>query len=119
MGIYSGRMWPHRIEQPRWMLTLRVGAVITNGGAWRVVGDLSRYRDGRLHTVSLVIRRCSWTGRCYTVLNATDLRLMGYRRVNVRPLKLKGKIDKRIHMAIHEKADQKSMTCCDVVGIIP
>lgn len=68
--------------QPKWMLTLKVGEVIARpNGAWRIVRDLSRYANGELRSVCLVIRRCSWTRRCYTYLNANDLRTFGYRRV--------------------------------------
>lgn len=115
--IWTGREYPHTVQQPRWMYRLQVGDVITNGGPFRIVRELTRRRDGRLSSVILAIRRCSWTHRCYTYLNATDLRCMGYRRVRVKRRALRKRIDKLIIAAIHQPAKEKYiLTCCDVEG---
>jgi hypothetical protein len=54
----------YRRKQLPWMNTLQVGDVISNGGRWRVVREVARYGNGDLRSVTLVIRSCSWTGRC-------------------------------------------------------
>ena len=113
--VYRNGSWCR--PQPRWFSRLRVGDVITNGGAWRVVRAVSRYQNADLRSVRVVIQRCSWTHRCYTVLNAVDLRTFGYRLVPVKRRRLNKQIDKRIHIAIHEPGTKKSLTCCDVEGV--
>lgn len=98
-----------------WMKSLQIGDVITNGGRWRVVREVTRYNNGDLRSVTLAIRSCSWTGRCYTILNYTDLRCLGYRKVNVAPRKLRGRLDRKIHAAIHQPCHKPYiLTCCDV-----
>lgn len=117
-NVWTGREHPWRVPQPSWMRGLKVGDVIRKGdGPFRVVRELMRRRDGRLYSVSLTIRRCSWTHRCYTILNATDLRQQGYRQVRVRRRPLRKRIDRAILKAIHEPAWQKSLTCCDVESV--
>ena len=104
--------------QPRWMLTLKVGHVIAKPhGPYRIVRDVSRYGNGDLRSVTLAIRRCSWTHRCYTILNYTDLRIFGYRRVRVKPRTLHGTMDRKIIAAMHQPAFEPFiLTCCDVEG---
>jgi hypothetical protein len=104
--------------QPPWMMRVRVGDVIRRfDGPFRIVREVTRYHNGELRSVTVVIRRCSWTGRCYTILNATDLRVLGYRPVRVKRRKLLSKMDRKIRRAIDEPCTQKSLTCCAVEGI--
>lgn len=108
-----------RMQLP-WMRTLKVGHVITNGGPYRVVRDLSRYNNGDLSYVYLSIRRCSWTHRCYTLLSYTDLRMFGYRRVRVKPRRLNQPIDRKINEAMRQPGCHRGalvLTCCDVEGL--
>lgn len=107
-----------RLPQPRWMRTVQAGDVIRRpNGPFRVVREVSRYPDGRLRSVWLVIRRCSWTHRCYTILGYTDLRILGYRRVRVKRRALRRCIDKKIQAALHERGWENSLRCCDVEGV--
>ncbi len=116
--IYDGRDGRTFINQPSWMFTLQVGDVITNGGRYRIVRDLMRRRDGRLHCVALAIKRCSWTHRCYTILNATELRIFGYRRVPAKRRALKKKGDRLILAAMRQPSwEPKILGCCDVEGV--
>jgi hypothetical protein len=69
--------------------------------------------------VHLVIRRRSWTRRCYTVLIASDLKTLGYTMIpNVR-VKPKTLLDVRIQQAIDQPSDQRPYiaTADDVVGV--
>lgn len=111
---------PNCLEpQPRWMLTIKVGHVIAKPkGPYRIVREVTRYANGDLRSVSLVIRRCSWTHRCYTILNYTDLRIFGYRRVRVKARKLNKEFDWKVAAAIHQRACEPFiLTCCDVEGM--
>lgn len=105
--------------QPRWMLTLKVGHVIARpNGAYRIVRSVCRYGNGDLRSVTLVIKRCSWTHRCYTILNASDLRQLGYRRIRVRPRTLRSDIDRKVAQAIQQPCwEPYVMECCDVDGL--
>lgn len=102
--------------QADWMLTLKVGHVIARpNGRYRVVREVSRYGNGDLHSVTLAIRHCSWTHRCCTILNYTDLRILGYRRVRVKARRLTKAIDKKITAAIHQPSWHPFiLKCCDV-----
>lgn len=79
---------------PEWFARVRVGDVLQRGmnGPYRIVRKVSRSRriyrrtvdrsdNAPLRSVVFAIRRRSWTNRCYTVLNASDLKTMGYRYV--------------------------------------
>lgn len=104
--------------QPEWMMRVQVGDVIRKPGSpFRIVREVTRYGNGELRSVTLAIRRCSWTHRCYTILNCVDLRVLGYRPVAVKRRKLRSRMDRKIQHAIHEPCTQKSLTCCDVEGI--
>lgn len=105
--------------QPAWMLTLRVGHVIARpNGVYRIVREVHRYKNGDLRSVSLVIRRCSWTHRCYTILNANDMKQLSYRRIPVKARRLTKRLDKQIVAALHQPAwDPHILKCCDVEGV--
>lgn len=105
--------------QPQWMRTLRVGHVIAKpNGPYRIVRKVTRYGNGDLRSVTCVIRRCSWTHRCYTILNYTDLRILGYRRIRVKPRKLKSEFDRKVVAAIDQPCyTPYVLTCCDVEGL--
>lgn len=110
--------WRGRRNQLPWMADVVVGSVLrSRSGAWRVVREVNRYRNGDLRSVTFAIKHCSWTHRCYTIYGYTDLRAMGYSMVPVKPRALRTRLDKRINRAIHEPCTQKSMTCCDVEGV--
>lgn len=101
-----------------WMKDVVVGSVLARRhGPWRVVREVCRYQNGDLRSVTFAIRRCSWTHRCYTIYGYTDLRVMGFRMVRVPPRTLRTRLDRRIHVAIHEPCTRKSMSCCDVEGV--
>lgn len=106
------------LRQLPWFTTLQVGDVIARpGGPWRVVRAISRRAYG-LYAVTLLIQRCSWTGRCYTILNATDLRVQGYKPVRAARWPCRTEFDRRVQAAIHQPAwEPKALRCCDVVGI--
>lgn len=95
---------------PTWMTEIRVGDVLVSGsGVERVV----RARTAK--TVAFAIRRCSWTGRCYTIYTLNDLRTFGFRPTG-RRLRLRRKLDRAIARCIRH-SDRERLTCCDVKGV--
>lgn len=109
-----------RAPQPPWMRRVRVGDVLKDAvGNLRVVRE-ARHYGGRLYGVTFTIAHCSWTGRCYTILNATDLRQRGFRPVGVRR-RLNTKLDRQIADAIARNdlahRNGRALRCCDVEGI--
>lgn len=118
MNMWKPRHANCKTPQPEWMMRVKVGDVLRRfDGPFRIVREVSRYKNGELRSVTFAIRRCSWTGRCYTIYGNVDLRVLGYRLVQVKRRKLTSKMDRKIHRAIHEPCTQKSLTCCDVEGI--
>jgi hypothetical protein len=69
-------------------------------------------------SVSFAIRRCSWTGRAWTTLSRTDLRL------NCRPAGRRAKVANsklavRLLREIHDPPPTYfSLRCCDVIGVV-
>lgn len=108
-----------RRTQPRWMLTLKVGDVIAErSGAWRVVRDVKRAANGDLHYLTLAIRHCSWTHRCYTCLYIGDIWTRQFRKVHVKTRPLRTRLDKQIAAAIVQPCNERYvLTCCDVEGV--
>ena len=113
---------PKPLRQPGWMAEVRVGSVLrAPNGVLRVVRRLRRYQDGRLWVVWFTIRRCSWTGRCYTIYTATDLRGRGYTLPRARRRRLRSAIDRRILAAMRTSdkghRNGRRPRCCDVEGV--
>jgi hypothetical protein len=109
-----------RPPDPSWFRTLKVGDVIAErSGVWRTVRAVSRRPSGGLYAVHLVIRRCSWTHRCYTVVNATDLRVRGFRRIRVKRRPLRTRLDRQIQRIVNGPLAKRkqALDCCDVKGI--
>ena len=75
-----------------------VGTVLREGpsGPLRVVRAVKHRPNGRCW-VTLAIRRCSWTRRPTTTINATDLRCRKFSVVPVRPVTLKGEWNERLN----------------------
>lgn len=102
-------------DHPRheWIRQIRVGDILARGDSLRVVRDVSHWPDGRTNVV-FVIKRCSWTTRCYTVYGTNDLIQLGYRPLGKR-LRLTLPIDEQISEAIGQL--KITLTCCDVEGL--
>lgn len=105
-------------KQLDWMKDVKVGDLIGKSlASVRVVRHLSRFPDGDLRCVSLVIQKCSWTHRYYTVLNYIDLRLLGFKKFG--HLKnLDSEIDRQIAKDVsYEHRFDNRLDCCDVKGL--
>ncbi len=106
-----------------WRDSLEVGDVITNGGSWRIVRKVSRWsnhwsKETRVRSITLAIRHCSWTHRCYTVVTRSDLKQRGFKKVAARVQLKSSGIDAKIKAAIHQDSwEPKLLTCCDVEGL--
>ena len=98
-----------------WRDRIQIGDVLRSGsGALRVVRKASYDKHGYLSAVAFTIKGCSWTRRCYTMINRSDLKVTGYRATRQK-YSLGTELDKQIHKAIHERT--WNLRCCDVVGI--
>lgn len=95
---------------------MRIGDVLrTPTDSFRIVRDVRFNANGFLTMVDFTIKHCSWTGRCYTCCNRSDLRSRGFRPTGKRK-RLTSRLDKRIarHMLDHRLVE---LDCCDVKGI--
>ena len=106
-----------------WISNIRVGDILAVGDSYRVVRDVKHSKSERHPPktyVTFTIKRCSWTGRCYTVLTRSDLKTRGFRATG-HSMRLRRQIDAKIRKAIVGRELPKdgpySMTCCDVEGI--
>ncbi len=115
MSRYRPRRENHR-KQPEWMRNVKVGDVLRSGrGTFRVVRSVAFFDDGQLRSVQFVIRHCSWTGRCLTSMNYTDMVGNGYEPTRIK-WKMNGPLDPIIN-AHAENHRLQQMHCCDVIGI--
>ena len=99
-----------------WFDTVKRGDVLIDKfGNERIVRAVHKYKSNICLTFA--IRHCSWTGRCYTVLNKADLIYRGFRYSGV-TLPLKDPIDKAIdHDITYEHRFRQKTPCCKVVAI--
>lgn len=100
------------------MNKVKVGDILARPGKpGRIVRHVTYSKSGLLSCVSFSILHCSWTTRCYTVMNYNDLDYLGYLPTGKR-VKLTRKIDKAIDYCLkHHDREQQKLDCCDVEGI--
>lgn len=108
-----------RYRRFAWIKTLQVGDVLrAPSGVLRIVRSVQHSGPSLGKTsVCFLIRHCSWTGRCYTVLTGCDLATIGYVKTGARA-KLNHGFDRAVEHdmgGIHWR-DAK-LTCCAVRGI--
>src|SRR5512134_2274885 len=127
--LVSGRPCRHRelmkntTTDPDWIMDIRPGDVLKSRktGDLRVVRSVhhyiqDRYPYGYRISISLAIRRCSWTHRCYTVYCAkAEIRRL-FAPTGVR-VSLNSKLDRQIRKDIIDRHPRPRLTCCDVRGI--
>ena len=101
-----------------WIKRIRKGDILRSGsGMLRVVRAVSHHGPSIPKTnVTFSIKRCSWTGRCYTVMTGNDLRQLGYRPTRGR-MRLRGKLDLLIEGDFGASPGDTRLTCCDVEGV--
>jgi hypothetical protein len=105
-----------------WMMTVRPGDVLQDKhGSLRVVRRARVWRNkhsGMLHlSLFLAIRRCSWTGRCYTVIGTQDIVNRGFAPAGAR-VRLNKPIDRAISRDLeYDNRFNQQLTCCDVEGV--
>jgi hypothetical protein len=105
--------------QPDWMSRVKTGSVLAPAyGDWRIVRKVSRNPNGNLSFVWFVIKRRSWTNRCYTVVTYSDLLQRGFRLVGQLKKNIDPKLDLKIAHAINQPCHKPyALTASDVVGI--
>lgn len=116
MRWYKRRRSYNVKPQPRWMRKVRVGDVLRTRTSMRVVRAVTFYACGALANVTFTIRHCSWTGRCETTVNYTDLLHRGFYPAGHR-VKLNKKIDREIAAEIMD-GDRRKLDCCDVKAVL-
>ena len=104
----DGRTWG-------WITKLQKGDVIrSKTGLLRIVRSVTHYGFSINKTyVILSIKRCSWTGRAYTVYTGNDLKQMGYRPVKAR-FALQSRVDRLMEEEfVRPGGERPVLTCCD------
>lgn len=94
-----------------WIDKIKVGdLLLTPSGDHRMVrevtinsGKYSPQFAGKVKCISLAIRRCSWTGSGYTVINRTDIRERKYKPTGMKAQCL---------------VDITKTTCCEAEGLL-
>jgi len=113
-----------KIVMPDWRDTLKVGDVlISPTGSWRVVRAVSYWsednwcatRRGLLQSVTLSIKRCSWTGRAFTLKIRSDL--ARWQKLEGARAKLSTEADRKLLEDIR-KYTTNHFTCCTVKHMI-
>lgn len=104
--------------QPPWMARVKVGDVLKErSGRLRVVREVVWRRNGWLWGLTFTIAHCSWTGRCYTVIDWSALKSRGFRPTG-KQIRLTKPFDRKILAAIQQPAkERKILKCCDVEGV--
>ena len=110
-------------KYPRWLNKVRVGDVLRDkNGSLRVVRSVCKQRSksspnfGLVRGISFAIKHCSWTGRCYTAINFTDVVARGFSPTGVN-VPLNTALDKKIERDLrYENRFKQKTTCCDVEG---
>lgn len=102
-----------------WIAKIQKGDILRGPSGLRVVREVSHSvnRWGTRTSVYFAIQRCSWTGRCYTVMNQTDLRTLGYM-----PTGKHWPLNHAFDQLIEEEFKRNSRSgrvlgCCDVAGV--
>ena len=112
VGYFNGR--PIKKD---WRDRLTVGDVLwAQGGDLRAVRSVTYRKSGHLLALCLVIRRCSWTGACYTTISRSDLRTRGFKPSGAK-IDLGSKLDQQIaaEFGRHGGPDgTRKLTCCYV-----
>lgn len=121
MGRGLGQRSRNAAIQPSWMRKVVEGSVLKNrnGTDYRIVRGVSRYSNGDLRSISLVIRRCSWTTRPQTTLNYHDILYRGLTLVEGVRVKLDKIWDENIRRSIqlNVPVNELPLRCWMVRGI--
>lgn len=70
--------------------------------------------NGRLYSITFAIKRCSWTGRCYTILNRHDIKNYKLKPTGTRS-RMRTLLDRKLNAAIISRS--RNLDCCDVKGV--
>lgn len=111
------QLTPHK-RDCSWIFKIKKGDVLRSGsGDLRVVRAVKIGKCHGKYYVTLAIRHCSWTRRCYTVLSGCDLLSRGFRPTRAK-VALKNRIDKAINTELQRNPHEpRGLTCCDVEGV--
>ena len=103
-------------RQSEWMAYVKAGDVLqTPSGDLRMVRKTKRYEDGELRSATFAIRRCSWTGRAYTVKGYAEMHDWTFLLAHELPDdRLTKKLARNLR---YSKRFSQNMTCCDARGM--
>lgn len=104
----------HQDSRPQWIKRIRKGDVLARGTVFRIVRDV-KHTDKHTFVIFL-IRRCSWTTRCYTVYTQHDLKSLGFRPTGKRK-RLRSHFDYEIEQNFDVSLRDTTLHCCDVEGL--
>ena len=99
-----------------WIRKIRKGDILrAPSGLLRIVREVAHSDKGTY--LSFVIKRCSWTQRCYTTYVGVDLVRLGYSPTG-KHASLTGRIDRKIERELGDVSPiDIVLHCCDVRGI--
>jgi len=112
--------WFRKDMQLDWRDRIKPGDVLLERGkSPRVVRTVTYRPNGFLVAVNFTIKRCSWTGRCYTTVCRTDLGWRKFAPAGV-TVKTVTDMDKMILRDIETPGPRTlyALDCCDVRGIV-
>src|SRR3990167_315208 len=99
-----------------WIDEIKVGDILLeHGRSERVVRSVSRSKTGLVCYVGFSIKRCSWTGRCYTIISRADLKARGFVPTG-KAYALNSELDREIDLDLKYR-DRVAVTCCAVKGV--
>lgn len=100
-----------------WRDTIQKGDILVSKRGPRLVRRATYSKTGFLRAITLAIKHCSWTGRCYTVINRSDLNYLKFTKAPFRITATRIPLDEQIEACIIDP-DNRSLDCCDVKGVL-
>jgi hypothetical protein len=83
--VYNCSLSIRKKLQKDWRDELLVNDIlITKSGDLRVIREALYYADGTLRSITLAIRRCSWTKHATTIYERSALKTLGFRKADVK-----------------------------------
>ena len=101
-----------------WVDDLDVGDLVQfKSGVVRTVISVSKRPDGRLFAAALPILHCSWTHAALTYVDRWFMRTYGNLHVGWVDVK-RYPMMRKLLTNLHASKQTRTMTCCDVIGVV-
>jgi hypothetical protein len=108
--------WKNAKPKKDWRDELKVNDIlITKSGDLRVVREALYFKDGILRSVTLAIRKCSWTRSSTTSYPRSDLKTLKFKKafVKFKPTEADDKFQKFVIGERHSLVGRRNYTCID------